>query len=157
MRSKEMVSIFFINDAFNKDHTISKWRLKKHAEKDFWNWVSSWSIMLSKPSDIGFDDNGYILPELSIEELKIDVDKKENGKLFNDITVSATDFYKELKVSQNERCAAVAEIVNNSTENFIIWVKSNEEEKEICSLIPDAISVNGSDKAELKDKRFSYY
>jgi len=153
MRSKEMVSIFFINDAFNKDHTISKWRLKKHATKDFWNWVSSWSIMLSKPSDIGFDDNGYNLPELTIQELKIDVNKKDNGKLFNDITVSATDFYKELKESQNERCAAVAEIVNNSEENFIIWVKSNEEEKLICSLIPDAVSVNGSDKTEIKEKR----
>lgn len=153
MRSKEMVSIFFINDAFNKDHTISKWRLKKHATKDFWNWVSSWSIMLSKPSDIGFDDNGYNLPELTIQELKIDVNKKDNGKLFNDITVSATDFYKELKESQTERCEAVAGIVNNSTENFIIWVKSNDEEKLICSLIPDAISVNGSDKPDIKEKR----
>jgi len=47
MTSKEMVSIFFINDAFNKDHTISKWRLKKHSIKDFWKWVSSWSLMVS--------------------------------------------------------------------------------------------------------------
>lgn len=153
MRLKEMVSIFFINDAFNKDHTISKWRLKKHATKDFWNWVASWSIMLSKPSDIGFDDKGYVLPELSINELKIDVKKKNNGKLFNDITVSATDFYKELKESENERCQAVADIVNKSTENYIIWVKSNDEEKLICSLIPDAVSVNGSDKPEIKEKR----
>jgi DNA modification methylase/superfamily II DNA or RNA helicase len=153
MRSKEMVSIFFINDAFNKDHTISKWRLKKHATKDFWNWVSTWSIMLSKPSDIGFDDKGYDLPKLTIEELKIDVQKKDNGKLFNDVTVSATDFYKELKASQKERCEAVAEIVNKSKENFIIWVKSNEEEKMICDLIPDAVSVNGSDKPDIKENR----
>lgn len=152
MRLKEMVSIFFINDAFNKDHTISKWRLKKHSEKDFWKWVSSWSIMISNPSDIGFDGSTYILPELKINELQIEVNKQENGKLFNDIKVSATDFYKELRVTQEDRCKAVAEIVNNSKESFIIWVKSNDEEKEICSLISDAVSVNGSDKPELKEK-----
>lgn len=153
MRSKEMVSIFFINDAFNKDHTISKWRLKKHSEKDFWKWVSSWSIMISNPSDIGFNGEGYVLPLLNINELEIEIDKQDNGKLFNDIKVSATDFYKELKVTQEDRCKKVAEIVNNSHETFIIWVKSNEEEKEICNLIPDAVSVNGSDKSEVKEKR----
>jgi DNA modification methylase len=151
--SKEMVSIFFINDAFNKDHTISKWRLKKHSTKDFWNWVSSWSLMLSNPSDIGFIGDGYVLPELFMNELQIDVEKQSNGKLFNDIKVSATDFYKELKVTQENRVKAVAEILNNSTETFIVWIKSNEEEKELLYLVPDAIAVNGSDKPELKEKR----
>ena len=151
--SKEMVSIFFINDAFNKDHTISKWRLKKHSTKDFWNWVSSWSLMLSNPSDIGFIGDGYVLPELFMNELQIDVEKQSNGKLFNDIKVSATDFYKELKVTQENRVKAVAEILNSSTETFIVWIKSNEEEKELLSLVPDAIAVNGSDKPELKEKR----
>lgn len=153
MTSKEMVSIFFINDAFNKDHTISKWRLKKHSTKDFWNWVSSWSLMLSNPSDIGFIGKGYVLPELFMNELQIDVEKQSNGKLFNDIKVSATDFYKELKVTQENRVNAVAEILNNSTESFIVWIKSNEEEKELLSLVPDAVAVNGSDKPELKEKR----
>ena len=153
MTSKEMVSIFFINDAFNKDHTISKWRLKKHSTKDFWNWVSSWSLMLSNPSDIGFIGKGYVLPELFMNELQIDVEKQSNGKLFNDIKVSATDFYKELKVTQENRVKAVAEILNNSNETFIVWIKSNEEEKELLSLVPDAVAVNGSDKPELKEKR----
>lgn len=153
LRSKEMVSIFFINDAFNKDHTISKWRLKKHAESDFWNWVSSWSIMLSNPSDIGFEGDSYILPSLNISELEIEVSKKDNGKLFNDISVNATDFYKELKVTQEERCIEVAKIVNQSTESFIIWVKTDDEQEEILSLIPDAISVSGKDKNDLKEKR----
>jgi DNA modification methylase len=153
MTSKEMVSIFFINDAFNKDHTISKWRLKKHSTKDFWNWVSSWSLMLSNPSDIGFLGEGYILPELFMNELQIEVPKKSNGKLFNDVNVSATDFYKELKVTQENRVKAVAEILNNSTENFIVWIKSNDEEAELLKLVPDAVSVNGSDKPEVKEKR----
>lgn len=153
MRSKEMVSIFFINDAFNKDHTISKWRLKKHAESDFWKWVSSWSLMISNPSDLGYLGKGYKLPELFMNELNVDVEKQDNGKLFNDIKVNATDFYKELKVTQENRCKSVAELVNSSKENFIVWVKSNEEEKELLNLIPDAVSVNGSDKPEIKEKR----
>jgi DNA modification methylase len=153
MTSKEMVSIFFINDAFNKDHTISKWRLKKHSTKDFWNWVSSWSLMVSNPSDLGFLGDGYVLPELFMNELQIEVEKQSNGKLFNDINVSATDFYKELKVTQENRVKAVAEILNNSNENFIVWVKSNDEETELLSLVPDAISVNGTDKPEVKEKR----
>ena len=151
--SKEMVSIFFINDAFNKDHTISKWRLKKHSTKDFWNWVSSWSLMVSNPSDLGFLGDGYVLPELFMNELQIEVKKQSNGKLFNDINVSATDFYKELKVTQENRVKAVAEILNNSNENFIVWVKSNDEETELLSLVPDAISVNGSCNPEVKEKR----
>jgi DNA modification methylase len=151
--SKEMVSIFFINDAFNKDHTISKWRLKKHSTKDFWKWVSSWSLMLSNPSDIGFIGKGYVLPDLLMNELQIDVEKQSNGKLFNDIKVSATDFYKELKVTQENRVKAVAKILNNSNENFIVWIKSNEEEKELLSLVPDAVAVNGSDNPEIKEKR----
>ncbi len=153
MTSKEMVSIFFINDGFNKDHTISKWRLKKHSTKDFWNWVSSWSLMVSNPSDLGYLGEGYVLPELLMNELQIEVDKKSNGKLFNDINVSATDFYKELRVTQENRVKAVAEILNNSNENFIVWIKSNDEETELLKLVPDAVSVNGSDKPEVKEKR----
>jgi DNA modification methylase len=153
MTSKEMVSIFFINDAFNKDHTISKWRLKKHSIKDFWNWVGSWSLMLSNPSDIGYLGKGYVLPELFMNELQIAVEKQNNGKLFNDIKVSATDFYKELKVTQENRVKAVVEILNNSNESFIVWIKSNEEEKELLSLVPEAVAVNGSDKPEIKEKR----
>ena len=57
MKSKEMVSMFFINDAFSKENNISKWRLKKHATSDFFKWVSSWALMISNPSDIGFDSN----------------------------------------------------------------------------------------------------
>ena len=88
-----------------------------------------------------------------MNELQVDVDKQDNGKLFNDIKVSATDFYKELRVTQEDRIKAVAEILNNSNENFIVWIKSNDEEKELLSLVPDAVAVNGSDKPDVKEKR----
>jgi DNA modification methylase len=153
MRSKEMVSMFFINDAFSKDYQTSKWRLKKHATSDFFRWVSSWSLMISSPSDIGFESEGYNLPPLEIKEISVGINKKENNKLFNDISVSATDFYKELRTTINERAAKVVELINLSNENFIIWIKSNEEGELLKKLIPEAVEVNGSDKPELKEKR----
>lgn len=152
MKSKEMTSMYFINDAFSKEIKISKWRLKKHAEKDFWTWVSSWSIMLSSPTDIGFEDKNYDLPELKISEIQIKSDKQNNGELFNSESVNATDFYNELRKTITIRCEQVSKIVNKSKENFIIWVKSNDEEKIIKKMIPDSVTVNGSDKPELKEK-----
>ena len=153
MRSKEMTSLFFINDAFNKDKRASKWRLKKHAKKDFWQWVSNWALMFSSPADIGFDGKDFILPNLNIEEINVDVAKQDNGKLFNNVHVSSTEFYKEADRTVKERCKAVADIVNKSTENFILWVKIDDDEDELLRLIPDAISVNGKQSTKVKEER----
>jgi len=153
MKSKEMVSMFFINDAFSKENNISKWRLKKHAISDFFKWVSSWALMISNPSDIGFDSNGYDLPELNITQIEVHTENRNNNKLFNDVSVSATDFYKELSETLESRCQEVAKEVNNSSENYIIWIKSNEEEEYLLKLIPDAIAVNGSQQNDIKEKR----
>ena len=155
MRSKEMVSQFFINDSFSKEKHISKYRLKKHSVDDFWRWVSTWSIMLSNPSDLGFDGTGYNLPELRMLEEQVPVAKRDNGKLFNDVAVSATEFYKELSFSVDKRAQRVAEIVNSTDKPFIVWVKSNEDEQAIKKLIPDAVAVNGSDSPELKSKNLN--
>jgi len=150
--SKEMVSQFFINDSFSKEKHISKYRLKKHSTDKFWDWVGSWSSMIESPSDIGFNGDDYILPKLNMIEEKVEVSKKDNGQLFNDVAVTATDFYKELSRSIKERSERTAKIVNSSNENFIVWIKSNEEEKVISKLIHDSKVVNGSDKPEVKAK-----
>jgi len=152
-RSKEMVAQYFINDAFNKDKRASKYRMKKHAKKDFWKWVSQWAIMFSKPSDIGYSNEGYNLPELNIYNIKVPVSKQDNGKLFNDTKVSSTEFYSETKRTIKSRCLATANIVNNSSENFILWIKVDDDEDELLNLIPNAIAVNGKHKPEVKINR----
>ena len=150
MTSQDMRAIFFTTD---KDRIEGeKFRLKKHAVKEFYKWISDWAIMISKPSDIGFDDRGYILPDLNFIERQIETGQRENGKLFNDVSVSATNFNQELRITKFERLNQVAEIVNNSTEQFIIWIKQNEEADLIKELIPDAVEVRGSDKPEVKEK-----
>lgn len=153
--SKEMVSQFFINDSFSKEKHISKYRLKKHSVGDFWAWVAQWSSMVRTPKDLGFNTDGYDLPKLNMIEQPVTVPKRDNGQLFNDVAVSATQFYKELSLSIEERAARVAEIVNGTEDNFIVWVKSNDEEKYIKSLIPDSVTVNGSDKPEVKAQRLN--
>jgi len=149
MSRNEMLAMYFVHDGGN----TSKWRLKGHASKRFYEFISSWAIMLNKPQDIGFEMDGYSLPPLNLIERKIKTSKRNNGQLFNDAIISATDFNKELRLTKVDRLNDAAEIVNNSDENFIIWVKQNEEGELLRSLIPDAIEVKGSDNPDVKEKR----
>lgn len=153
----EFLDVMDANDMrmrwFIRDEGMNNYRLKGHAEVDFYGWIASWASVLRSPSDIGFDSGNYELPPLNYFEKQITTGKKNNGKLFNDTSVNATDFNKELRLTIIPRLEAVAEIVNNSKEPFIIWVNQNEEEDKILSLIPDAVNVRGDMKQELKESR----
>jgi len=150
MSSSDMRAKYFTTD--KEIMNGEKYRLKKHAIKDFFKFVGAWSVCYSKPSDLGFPDNGEELPPLNIIEEKITTIKKDNGFLFNDEAVSATDFNGELRRTKEQRMNRVAEIVNGSKESFIVWVKHNEEAEYLKSLIPDSVEVRGSDSPEVKEK-----
>lgn len=138
---------------FVRDEGMNNYRLKGHAKKDFYNWISSWATMISMPSDIGFDSKGYHLPELRFIEHEIKTKSRNNGKLFNEGSINATNFNAELRITKVERMDKVADIVNKSKDNFLIWVKQNEEAEYLLSLIPDAIEVRGDMPQEVKEKR----
>ncbi len=146
MTRTEMLAMYFVHDG----GSTSEWRLKGHAVQTFWDFVSMWAVMLNKPSDIGYSDDGYILPPLNVKNEVIETELRDNGKLFNDTAVSATDYHKELRLTYKDRLYRVAEIVNASDENFIIWIGHDEEGKFLRELIPDAVEVKGSDKKEYK-------
>jgi hypothetical protein len=148
MSRSEMLAMYFVHDGGE----TAKWRIKGHAQKLFYQWVGTWAIMLSKPHDIGFDAGGYDLPNLNLIEKQVKSPTRENGSLFNDAIVSATNFNSELRLTRVERLDQVAEIVNNSDENFIIWIKQNEEGDALRRMIPGAIEVRGSDAPEQKEK-----
>lgn len=145
----EILSMFFVHDGGE----TSKWRIKGHAEDDFWSWVSSWSIMISNPCDLGFDGTGYTLPKLKMHEHKIETDLREGAGIFNDVAISATNFNSELRETMEERMIKAAEVANGTCEQVIIWIKQDAEEELICKLVPDAVPVRGSMKPELKEKR----
>jgi len=148
MSRNEMLAMYFVHDGGE----TAKWRLKGHAVKLFYQFIGSWAIMLNKPQDIGFRMDGYNLPSLNLIERQIKTPKRNNGILFNDTAISATNFNQELRLTKLERIDEVIKIVNTSTENFIIWVKQNEEGEYLKKLIPEAIEVKGSDSPEYKER-----
>lgn len=148
-KRSEILAQYFVHDGGE----TSKWRLKGHGVKRFYDYVAQWSLMVSNPADIGFDMVGYNLPKLNIENIYIETEKRDNGQLFNDISVSATDFNKELRITVLDRIEQAAELINNSNEQWIAWVKQNEESKILTDAIDGALEVKGSDSPQLKESR----
>jgi DNA modification methylase len=150
MSRNEMLAMYFVHDGGE----TAKWRLKGHAVKLFYQFIGSWAIMLNKPNDIGFQMNGYDLPALNIEEYQVKTKSRDNGQLFNDVAISATNFNQELRLTKIERLDQVVELINSKPdENFIIWIKQNEEGELLKKLLPDAIEVKGSDTNEWKESK----
>ena len=143
----EMLAMFFVHDGGE----TSKWRLRKHAQDDFWNFVCTWSISLDNPKSLGFEGDGYNLPDIEYIEHIIPVENNTNT-LFGDVAVSATDLHKDLKRSLNKRIDKTIELVNNSNEQWIIWTLKNDEANQLNKVINDSINVQGSDKPEYKAK-----
>ena len=149
MSRNEMLAMYFVHDGGE----TAKWRLKGHAIKLFYQFIGSWAIMLNKPADIGFEMIGYDLPTLNLIERQIVTPKRDNGSLFNDAIISATNFNSELRLTKKERLEEVVRIVNSRPyENFIIWIKQNEEGEMLKKLLPEAIEVKGADSNEWKEK-----
>ena len=145
-----MLATYFIND---QDHT-SKWRLKGHAVEKFYQFVSDWAIMLTNPADIGYPMQGYDLSEVIYKEHQLITENDfSNGMLFPSLAVSATDFNKELRRTKEQRIAKAIEIANANEDPHIVWVKHNDEGKEVTAGIRGAVEVSGSDKPEEKAQK----
>ena len=143
----EMLSMYFVHDGGE----TSKWRLRKHAEDDFWRFVCTWSLSLDNPITLGFDNDNYMLPDIEYIEHIIPV-RNDNNTLFNINTVSATDLNKDLRKSLEKRLLKAAELVNNSDDNWIIWGLQNAETSALSKIINNSINVQGSDKPDIKAK-----
>lgn len=146
----EMLAMYFVHDGGE----TSKWRLRKHAEDDFWKYVSSWSMAIDKPDTLGFNGSGYNLPEIEFIEHIIKVENN-NYTLFADVAVSATDLHKDLKRTFDDRIDKTIELVNSNNENWIVWALSNDETNTLNKKIDEAINVQGSDKPEFKAKHLN--
>jgi len=147
MSRNEMLAMYFVHDGGE----TAKWRIKGHAVKSFYQFVGTWAIMLNNPADIGFPMVGYDLPKLNIVEKQIKTPNK-GLQLFNEVSVSATGFNAELRLTKIERLSEAANIINNSEELFIVTVKQNEEADYLRPLLKGCIEVRGSDTPEFKEK-----
>ena len=144
----EMLAMYFVHDGGE----TSKWRLRKHAEKDFWQFVSSWGLAIDNPATLGFTDKDYTLPEINFIEHFIDVET-DSLNLFGEAAVSATELNSDLRKSLVDRVSKVKEIVTEKPkEQWILWGLQNAETQLLSKTIDDSVNVQGSDKPDIKAK-----
>ena len=140
MTRPEMLSMFFVHDGGE----TSKWRLKGHAEDVFWQWLATFSVFVDNPRNIGYEVDGYDLPELKINEIVVDGDEPTKEKL------TLTERRQARKDSLIERCSKAAELVNNSDEQWLVWCDLNDESHKLHELINESVEVRGGDKDTYK-------
>lgn len=154
MTFTEMLSMFFVHDGGE----TSKWRLKGHGKEKFWEWMSTWAIVMKKPSDLGFDDTGYDLPPLNVHEHIVTAPvSAPEGELFAVQASGLQDTRRAQRESVEQRAARCAEIVNQSDEQWVVWCHLNAESDELVKRIEGAKDVKGSYSIEEKESRISAF
>ena len=148
MSREEMLAMFFIHDGGD----TAKWRLKGHGEEKFWEWLSTWAVVIRKPSDIGFNDAAYDLPPLHIHEHILEVDRPAFGQFFSLPAISLNEQRAAKRESLDDRVNALSAIVNQSHEPWLIWCHMNAESDMLGKSIDGAVTVSGSDSIEHKEE-----
>jgi hypothetical protein len=144
MTRAEMLAMFFVHDGGD----TSKWRLKKHAVSEFWKWVASWAVMIQMPSDIGFPDDGYILPPLRRHQ--VTVKSEADGTLFPCEAKTLMDRRSARRSSLTERASIAADTANGDSNQWLIWCDLNSESELLAKSIDGAVEVKGSDSRQHK-------
>lgn len=145
MSRNEMLATFFIHDGGD----TKSWRLKRHAEQDFWKWVSSWAVFIRHPRDLGYEQSGYDLPKLNMFEHVIEVEAKNT--LFAMEALDLQEARAARRDSLEERCKLAAEMVNNSNDIWLLWCDLNDEGDLLEKLIPGSVQIAGRHSDEFKE------
>ncbi|MFA5633146.1 MAG: DEAD/DEAH box helicase [Porticoccaceae bacterium] len=155
----DMLNRFFKNDLGNSSMgrgfmgKQNQWRFKGHAEQPFWRWVCSWARAVRKPSDIGFSNDGFDLPLLEEIEHLVSANTRPDGMLFDLPAVGLQEQREEQRRTIEERCQAVADLVNDTGRPALVWCHLNAEGDLLERLIPDAVQVKGSQPDDEKEDR----
>lgn len=157
MDTGQALTRFFQRDS-NKANNL---QLYPHKEQEFWLWLSSWALFITKPSDLGYDDTGYAMPPMQIKYHRIkmqhqDINTEKDGqvKLLADAAVSLKDAAKIKRESITERVSTMREIVEQSPEDhFILWHDLEAERQAIKKVLPEAVEVYGSQDYDIREQR----
>lgn len=151
MKQTEMLATFFVHDGGETQN----WRLKGHAEKKFFEWVSGWACCFRRPQDLGYDQDGFELPELRVHEVTVESKGTEliNGQLMMFAPVGKTLLERRSarRNSLEDRVAKAAEIANGIDEQVLVWCDLNSESKALKNSIPDSVEVEGTMALEQKE------
>lgn len=151
MSYTDMLATFFTHDGGE----TQKWRLKGHAENAFWEWMASWGVMLQKPSDLGYPNDGYDLPQLHQYQHTVGVEyapSMDTGLLFPMEARSMSERIAARRDTVSERVAMAASITP-ADRPFVWWCNLNSESEALARAIPGAVEIRGSDKDEDKERK----
>lgn len=160
----DMLTRFFTN----KNRTVSSrsrfaatsrdvgWRLKGHAEDPFWQWVATWARAIRRPSDYGFDDGNFVLPELLERVHLVGETTAQTDGLFDIPASGLREEREETRRTLNERCEAAAGALA-SAEHAVAWCHLNDESKRLTALIHGAVEVAGADSPAAKEEKLTAF
>lgn len=160
----DMLGRFFTNRRNNAHAYHGKWRMrndewrfKGHAEEAFWRWVSSWARAIRRPSDLGFSDDGFVLPPAIVDHHIVQARTARPGMLFD---LPAKGFFEEREERNRtvkERCEMAASLVADTGQPAVVWCHLNDEGDTLEKLIPGAVQVSGKDSDESKEEKFGAF
>jgi len=160
----DMLGKFFVNDQNNcaqntrgRFGEATKWRLKGHAQDMFWRWVTSWSRAVRAPSDMGYDDGDFILPQLNEMKHRLDISRPPKDMLFSLPANGLKEVRDERRATIKDRCEMVADLANGTSDYVVVWCNLNDEGNMLEKIIPDAIQVSGKDDDDSKESKLAAF
>lgn len=152
----DMLSRFFTQSPQRFQLERQTWRLKGHAEPAFWQWVASWARAVRRPSDLGYSDDGFMLPDLVERAHLVDVAETQEGALFDVPAVGLREERDEARRSVGERCEQAAALLADASVG-VAWCQLNDESRQLTRLIDGAVEVTGSDSVEAKEEKLAAF
>jgi hypothetical protein len=132
----------------------AKWRFKGHAEVPFWRWVCSWARAVRRPSDLGFNDDRFVLPPLIERDHMVGISRAPDGMLFSLPAVGLKEQRDERRRTIQERCELAATLVAHTGDPALMWCHLNDEGDLLTEIVPGAVQISGSDDDAEKEERF---
>lgn len=161
MGATDMLNMFFKKSerVFTRsdEYRSGLYRFRGHSEQPFWRWVCSWARALRKPSDMGFDDSGFNLPKLTVNQHVVAPATKREGYLFDLPAVGLAEQRSDLRRSIGERCEMAATLANSHEKSVVVWCNLNEEGDRLEKLIDGAVQVAGKDSEDHKEETFAAF
>jgi hypothetical protein len=141
----------------SQEYRSGLYRFRGHGERDFWRWIASWARAIRKPSDLGFADDGFILPQLITNQYTAKPKSKPTDYLFDMPAVTLEEQRNERTRTLNERSELAASLVSDTGKSAVCWCHTNNEGDLLEKLIPDAVQVSGKDSDEKKEELFTAF